>query len=99
MESKRRAFPRFYFVSMADLLDILSNGNNPVKVLIQCGCTGGSSCMKTCRLKWYSAALEDLKHMMCMLMLVVAAPACVMPEGDAAHVQVLPSYRQAQAGQ
>jgi dynein heavy chain len=32
MESKRRAFPRFYFVSTADLLDILSNGNNPVKV-------------------------------------------------------------------
>lgn len=33
MESKRRKFPRFYFVSTADLLDILSNGNNPVKVL------------------------------------------------------------------
>ena len=33
MESKRRAFPRFYFVSSADLLDILSNGNNPVKVM------------------------------------------------------------------
>jgi dynein heavy chain len=32
MESKRRAFPRFYFVSTADLLDILSNGNSPVKV-------------------------------------------------------------------
>lgn len=32
MESKRRAFPRFYFVSTADLLDILSNGNNPAKV-------------------------------------------------------------------
>jgi dynein heavy chain len=31
MESKRRAFPRFYFVSTADLLDILSNGNNPHK--------------------------------------------------------------------
>ncbi|GBF96391.1 dynein heavy chain axonemal [Raphidocelis subcapitata] len=33
MESKRRAFPRFYFVSTADLLDILSNGNNPHKVM------------------------------------------------------------------
>ena len=32
MESKRRSFPRFYFVSTADLLDILSNGNNPAKV-------------------------------------------------------------------
>jgi hypothetical protein len=32
MESKCRAFPRFYFVSTADLLDILSNGNSPAKV-------------------------------------------------------------------
>jgi dynein heavy chain len=37
MESKRRAFPRFYFVSTADLLDILSNGNNPAKVTSPCG--------------------------------------------------------------
>jgi len=34
METKKRAFPRFYFVSTADLLDILSNGNNPTKVMI-----------------------------------------------------------------
>jgi dynein heavy chain, axonemal len=34
MDSKRMAFPRFYFVSPADLLDILSNGNMPVKVMI-----------------------------------------------------------------
>ena len=33
MEGKRRAFPRFYFVSTNDLLDILSNGNNPSKVM------------------------------------------------------------------
>lgn len=33
MDSKRRAFPRFYFVSPADLLDILSNGNAPAKVM------------------------------------------------------------------
>ena len=33
MEAKRRIFPRFYFVSTADLLDILSNGNTPVKVM------------------------------------------------------------------
>ena len=29
LETKRLAFPRFYFVSSTDLLDILSNGNNP----------------------------------------------------------------------
>lgn len=34
MDSKRIAFPRFYFVSPADLLDILSNGNAPVKVMV-----------------------------------------------------------------
>ena len=32
LETKRLAFPRFYFVSSADLLDILSNGNNPSMV-------------------------------------------------------------------
>ncbi|EDQ88776.1 outer dynein arm heavy chain beta [Monosiga brevicollis MX1] len=35
LETKRLAFPRFYFVSSADLLDILSNGNNPTKVAKQ----------------------------------------------------------------
>jgi len=34
MDSKRMAFPRFYFVSPADLLDILSNGNSPAKVMV-----------------------------------------------------------------
>ena len=29
LETKRLAFPRFYFVSSADLLDILSKGNQP----------------------------------------------------------------------
>jgi dynein heavy chain len=33
MDGKRRAFPRFYFVSTSDLLDILSNGNTPAKVM------------------------------------------------------------------
>lgn len=34
MDSKRTAFPRFYFVSPDDLLDILSNGNAPAKVMV-----------------------------------------------------------------
>ena len=33
LESKRRAFPRFFFVSTVDLLDILSNGNRPELVI------------------------------------------------------------------
>jgi dynein heavy chain len=35
LDTKRLAFPRFYFVSSADLLDILSNGNNPAIVAKQ----------------------------------------------------------------
>lgn len=34
MYSKKVAFPRFFFVSSADLLDILSNGNNPQKIMV-----------------------------------------------------------------
>jgi len=34
MESKRAAFPRFHFVSPADLLGILSNGNAPAKIMV-----------------------------------------------------------------
>ncbi|KAG8180011.1 hypothetical protein JTE90_020966 [Oedothorax gibbosus] len=33
LETKRRVFPRFYFVSSADLLDILSNGTRPRTVV------------------------------------------------------------------
>jgi len=33
LDQKRQHFPRFYFVSEADLLDILSNSSNPTKVM------------------------------------------------------------------
>lgn len=33
LDGRRRQFPRYYFVSEADLLDILSNGGNPEKIL------------------------------------------------------------------
>ena len=33
LDGKRRIFPRFYFVSEADLLDILSNGNTPSRII------------------------------------------------------------------
>lgn len=34
LDGRRRQFPRFYFVSEADLLDILSNGSAPHKILV-----------------------------------------------------------------
>lgn len=34
LDSKRRLFPRFYFVSEADLLDVLSKGNEPKSILV-----------------------------------------------------------------
>ena len=33
LETKRIAFPRFYFVAPADLLDILSKGSNPQAII------------------------------------------------------------------
>ena len=33
LDGKRRQFPRFYFVSESDLLDILSNGSRPSKIV------------------------------------------------------------------
>ena len=37
LEVKKNIFPRFYFVSNAALLDILSNGNNPSKIMPHIG--------------------------------------------------------------
>ena len=37
LEVKKNIFPRFYFVSNVALLDILSNGNNPPKVMPHIG--------------------------------------------------------------
>lgn len=37
LEIKKGIFPRFYFVSNAALLDILSNGNNPPKIMPHIG--------------------------------------------------------------
>eukprot|EP00906_Rhabdomonas_costata_P031047 RCo043883 len=34
LETKRKIFPRFYFVSAADLVDILSKGSNPSAVMV-----------------------------------------------------------------
>lgn len=33
MSEKQKCFPRFYFTSSSDLLDILSNGSNPTKIM------------------------------------------------------------------
>ena len=33
MDEKKKCFPRFYFTSSSDLLDILSNGSTPSKVM------------------------------------------------------------------
>ena len=33
LEQKKKSFPRFYFVANGALLDILSNGNKPLKAL------------------------------------------------------------------
>ena len=37
LEVKKSVFPRFYFVSNAALLDILSNGNNPPVIMLHIG--------------------------------------------------------------
>jgi len=34
LDGRRRQFPRYYFTSESDLLDILSNGSNPSKILV-----------------------------------------------------------------
>ena len=44
LETKRMAFPRFYFVAPADLLDILARGSNPQAVLRH-----ARTCQQACR--------------------------------------------------
>lgn len=41
LDGRRRQFPRYYFVSEADLLDILSNGSDPNKILVHTPKVGG----------------------------------------------------------
>ncbi|KAL8008331.1 putative AAA+ ATPase domain, dynein heavy chain region D6 P-loop domain, immunoglobulin-like protein [Plasmopara halstedii] len=36
LDGRRRQFPRFYFMSEADLLDILSNGSHPERIMPHC---------------------------------------------------------------
>ena len=47
LESKRKMFPRFYFVSDSTLLEILSNGSNPraVQRQFQAGLFDGVDCL------------------------------------------------------
>jgi dynein heavy chain, axonemal len=35
LDTKKKIFPRFYFVSNVALLDILSNGNNPPRIMVR----------------------------------------------------------------
>ena len=46
LETKRIAFPRFYFVAPADLLDILARGSNP-QAVIRCGSVGSGGGRRT----------------------------------------------------
>jgi dynein heavy chain len=58
MDSKRRSFPRFYFVSPDDLLDILSNGNNPKKIM--CHMTKIFQAIETLKLKEEGGAISAI---------------------------------------
>ena len=49
LETKRIAFPRFYFVAPADLLDILSKGSNPQAII---RCRAGAGCLGCARCSW-----------------------------------------------
>ena len=37
LDMKKKIFPRFYFVSNVALLDMLSNGNNPPRIMKHLG--------------------------------------------------------------
>lgn len=48
LETKRIAFPRFYFVAPADLLDILAHGSNPQAVIRQASPTSTAAVQTGC---------------------------------------------------
>merc|ERR1719502_2371673 len=47
LDMKKKIFPRFYFVSNVALLDILSNGNNPPRIVHHLGDCYDSICNLT----------------------------------------------------
>ena len=64
LETKRLAFPRFYFVSAADLLDILSKGNQPTEVNLRFELSGNVliTVFRICQFSW-SVHLWWRKHL------------------------------------
>jgi len=71
LETKRLAFPRFYFVSSVDLLDILSSGNDATAVSGGGGGNrnegGGHVCLTACKNRIVTT-FKHLPHKYCLLM-------------------------------
>jgi dynein heavy chain len=57
LDMKKKIFPRFYFVSNVALLDILSNGNNPPKIMPYAG-----DCYDSIKTLSFRPASEEGKH-------------------------------------
>jgi dynein heavy chain, axonemal len=63
LEIKKSAFPRFYFVSNAALLDILSNGNDPPKIMSHLGSIfDGIGSLELCLSKSQRSLQQDENH-------------------------------------